>query len=62
MNQENNINKMAEIDALEAEHSAMVIKDQACFANGEKAHYNETDYLDLAVAFRTVAGEKIDMS
>ena len=56
------LEKMAEIDALEAEHSAMVIKDQARFANGEKAHYNETDYLDLAVAFRTVAGEKIDMS
>jgi len=62
MNQENNINKMAEIDALEAEHSAMVTKDQACFMNGEEAHYNETDYLDLAVAFRTVAGEEIDMS
>lgn len=62
MNQENNIKKMAEIDALEAEHSAMVTRDQACFANGEEAHYNETDYLDLAVAFRTVAGEEIDMS
>jgi len=51
----------AEIQALITERDMWLLKNEECWEAGNDQYYTEEDFADMAVAFRQIAGEQINM-